>query len=166
MNIINLIEQVLKDNIFRIEFDNLDNDNIIKNLSKVGLVTGILGITVNKEILKISLFVMSVVIILYTMEKFVKVKNKTDVNNKFGNYRVGNDANLKEIKDKNKFFDTIHLHNNDLVNKNINIRNFYRLPNPRRLNNQKQFGKWLYYKKKTCKEDNSKCFKHEVLNNR
>ena len=148
MNIINLIEQVLKDNIFRIEFDNLDNDNIIKNLSKVGLVTGILGITVNKEILKISLFVMSVVIILYTMEKFVKVKNKTDVNNKFGNYRVGNDANLKEIKDKNNFFDTIHLHNNDLVNKNINIRNFYRLPNPRRLNNQKQFGKWLYYKKK------------------
>lgn len=166
MNIINLISKILNENIFEINFKSINNDNIIINLLKIVLLTSIIGIIININFIKISLFVLSVVIILYTLEKYNKIGIKSETNNKYGNYILGKDKKIKEINDKTKLYDTIHLHYNDLVNKNILHRNFYRLPNPRKLNNQKQFGKWLYYKKKTCKETNSKCFKNELLNNR
>ena len=64
------------------------------------------------------------------------------------------------------FYDTIELHHNDLINRNIMERNFYRLPNARRINDQKKYGKWLYYQKDGCKENTANCFKNEDLKNK
>ena len=166
MSIINLILKILKENLFDINFNEINNKSLILNLMKIAILTGIIGITINNNFIKISLFALSISIILYTLENYKSQGVQSDDNNKYGNYVLGNDKKIKEIDDKTKLYDTIHLHYNDLTNKNILHRNFYRLPNPRKLNNQKQFGKWLYFKKKTCKEEKSKCLKYELLNNR
>ena len=166
MELYNLIgNTVLKENIFDIAKIESTND-MYKNLIKVSVLMFAGGIIVNKNYSTVATLSLSILLVVYYILNFKKKKIGSDMNNQKGNNLIGNDEELKEVKGKEKFYDTIALHHNDLINKNIMDRNFYRLPNPRRINNQEKYAKWLYYQKEGCKVNTANCFKYETLNNR
>ena len=106
MSIINLILKILKENLFDINFNEINNKSLILNLMKIAILTGIIGITINNNFIKISLFALSISIILYTLENYKSQGVQSDDNNKYGNYVLGNDKKIKEIDDKTKLYDT------------------------------------------------------------
>ena len=162
----NLIKDALmKGNIFKID-KNDSNRDILKNLIKLCVLFSVGSIFISNEYKKIAILCGSILLCLYMLLNYKKKETKEDVINQKGNNLIGLDEKLKEVKGDEKFYDTIQLHHNDLMNKNIMDRNFYRLPNPRRIADQKKYAKWLYYQKSACKENNENCFKYETLNNR
>jgi hypothetical protein len=162
----NLIEEsILKGNIFKIDANRTNND-ILKNLIKLTILFALGSMIISKEYKKFAILFVSILIALYMLLNFKKKKIGSDMINQKGNNLIGKDEKLKEVEGDEKFYDTIQLHHNDLINKNIMDRNFYRLPNPRRIADQNKFAKWLYYQKSACKENNENCFKYETLNNR
>ena len=166
MELYNLIgNTVLKENIFDItKIEGMDD--MYKNLIKVSALMFVGGLIINKNYSNIATLSMSILLVSYYILNFKKKKVGSDMNNQKGNNLIGNDEELKEVKGNEKFYDTIALHHNDLTNKNIMDRNFYRLPNPRRINDHEKYAKWLYYQKNGCKVDTANCFKYETLNNR
>lgn len=161
----NLIDEVIRGNLLKIEKIESNND-ILKNLIKLIILFSIGSIIISNKYKKFAILGTSILAVLYLLLNYKQKKVGVDMINQKGNSLIGKDKILKEAEKEEDFYDTIQLHHNDLINKNIMDRNFYRLPNPRRIADQKKFGKWLYYKKSTCKEKNENCFKYEVLNNR
>ena len=100
MSIINLISKILKENLFDINFNDLSNQNIIVNLIKIVIITSIIGLIINSNFIKISLFVLSIIIILYALENYKRRGISSEDNNKYGNYVLGKDKKIKEINDK------------------------------------------------------------------
>lgn len=166
MKISNLIgESILKDNLFKLEF-NGSKDTILKSFIKLGVLLSLGSILISNKYKKYALICISLFLALQVLLNFRPKKIETDVNNQKGNNLIGKDKELKESVNDEDFYDTIQLHHNDLMNKNIMDRNFYRLPNPRKLADQDRFAKWLYYQKDGCKINSAECFKHETLKNR
>lgn len=168
MKLYNLIDQsILKGNILNIgSNDSFNQKDILKNLIKLITLLSVGSILISKEYKKYALVCLSIFLPLYFLENLNVKKIVSDKNNPKGNNLIGKDEILKEASKSEDFYDTIELHHNDLINKNIMERNFYRLPNARRINDQKKYGKWLYYQKDGCKENNANCFKNEDLKNK
>ncbi len=168
MKLYNLIEQsILKGNFLNIGSNTImDEKVILQNLMKLMVLLSLGSILVSKEYKKYALVCLSIFLPMYFLENFNVKKIKKDMNNPKGNNLIGKDDIVKEASKTEDFYDTIELHHNDLINKNIMDRNFYILPNAIRINDQKKYGKWLYYQKDGCKENTANCFKNEDLKNR
>lgn len=168
MKLYNLIEQsILKGNFLNIGGnDIIDQQMILKNLIRLFLLLTLGSIIVSKEYKKYALVCLSIFVPMYFLNNVNVKKISSDKNNIKGNNLIGKDDIVKEMSKSEDFYDTIELHHNDLINRNIMDRNFYRLPNARRINDQKKYGKWLYYQKDGCKENTAKCFKNEDLKNK
>ena len=166
MKISNLFDQsILKENLFKLEFNGSKN-TILKSFIKLGVLLLLASILISNKYKKYALVCISLFLTLQVLLNFRPKEEVTDKNNQKGNNLIGKDKELSTTKNDEDFYDTIQLHHNDLINKNIMDRNFYRLPNPRKLADQDKFAKWLYYQKNGCKVDSAKCFKHETLKNR
>lgn len=166
MKISNLFDQsILKENLFKLEFNGSKN-TILKSFIKLGVLLLLASILISNKYKKYALVCISLFLTLQVLLNFRPKEEVTDKNNQKGNNLIGKDKELSTTKNDEDFYDTIQLHHNDLINKNIMDRNFYRLPNPRKLADQDKFAKWLYYQKSGCKVDSAKCFKHETLKNR
>lgn len=168
MKLYNLIEQsILKGNFLNIgSGDIMDQKMILQNLIKLFTLLTLGSIVVSKEYKKYALVCLSLFLPMYFITNFNVKKISSDKNNPKGNNLIGKDDVVKEMSKSEDFYDTIELHHNDLINRNIMERNFYRLPNARRINDQKKYGKWLYYQKDGCKVNTANCFKNEDLKNK
>jgi hypothetical protein len=95
---------------------------------------------------------------------------KPNVNNPFMNPNVIQNTNndikacfiddAKIKKQINNFFkDPVYKDVNDIYDTNYSQRQFYTMPSTTIPNDQEGFGKWLYSRRKTCKENNGEqCF--------
>lgn len=72
---------------------------------------------------------------------------------------IYNDKIEKEI-DK-YFYDSVYHNSDDIYNRSLLKRQFYSVPSSKIPNEQGEFSKWLYYKEKSCKENNGEqCYKN------
>ncbi len=81
-------------------------------------------------------------------------------NNVNRNYRACDIDNKKIRKQMDKYFsDNVYKDVNDLYDRNFSLRQFYTTPSTTIANDQEGFSKWLYMRRKTCKENNGEqCF--------
>jgi len=73
--------------------------------------------------------------------------------------------NEKEIENNvNSYFkDTVYKDVNDIYERNFSERQFYTVPATTIPNDRQSFEKWLYYRDKTCKENNGiQCYKNII----
>jgi len=168
MKLYNLIEQsLIKGNILDIKIEGIMKEkDILQNLTKLIFILSVSSLVISKQYKIYAIACISIFLPIFFLANYNKKTIESDNNNPKGNNLIGKDNIVKEKSKSEDFYDTIQLHYNDLTNKNIMERNFYRLPNPRRINDQKKYGKWLYYQKDVCKLNSKDCFKNEDLKNR
>jgi len=98
---------------------------------------------------------------------------KPNKNNPFMNPNmINNDNNIKACNIDNKkinklidkyFQDPVYKDVNDIFNKNFSKRQFYTVPSTTIPNDQEAFSQWLYYRPKTCKENNGEqCYNNII----
>jgi hypothetical protein len=84
-----------------------------------------------------------------------------DINNNINkNYRACDIDNRKIKKQIDKLFSSnVYKDVNDLYDRNFSSRQFYTTPSTTIPNDQEGFSKWLYMRRRTCKENNGEqCF--------